>query len=134
MSEKPSRLAGLHHVALNAKNYQATREFYVQLLGFEVEWEPDEDNVYLTTGTDNLAIHRTSDEPTNFAERLDHIGMLVDDLSDVDRWYDHLVAHDVEIVALPRTHRDGARSFYCKDPNGTVVQLIFHPPLANKTT
>lgn len=134
MSEKPSRLAGLHHVALNAKNYVATREFYVQLLGFEVEWEPDDDNVYLTSGTDNLAIHRISDEPTNVAERLDHIGMLVDEISDVDRWYDHLVAHNIEIVAPPRTHRDGARSFYCKDPNGTVVQVIFHPPLANKTS
>ena len=132
MSERPSRLAGLHHVALNAKNYLATRDFYVQLLGFEVEWEPDEDNVYLTSGTDNLAIHRTTDEPSNAAERLDHIGILVDDIADVDRWYQHLIAHDVEIVALPRTHRDGARSFYCKDPNGTVVQVIFHPPLANK--
>ena len=132
MSERPSRLAGLHHVALNAKNYLATRDFYVQLLGFEVEWEPDEDNVYLTSGTDNLAIHRTTDEPFSAVERLDHIGMLVDDIADVDRWYHHLVAHDIEIVALPRTHRDGARSFYCKDPNGTVVQVIFHPPLANK--
>jgi hypothetical protein len=31
--------------------------------------------------------------------------------------------------ASPRTHRDGARSFYCADPEGTVVQVIFHPPL-----
>lgn len=102
-------------------------------MGFEVEWEPDEDNVYLTTGTDNLAIHRASTEPSNAAQRLDHIGILVDDITDVDRWYRHLVANEVEIVAPPRTHRDGARSFYCKDPNGTVVQVIFHPPLAHKT-
>ena len=28
------------------------------LLGFAVEWEPDPDNVYLTSGCDNLALHR----------------------------------------------------------------------------
>jgi hypothetical protein len=30
----------------------------------------------------------------------------------------------------PRSHRDGARSFYCLDPAGNTVQMIFHPPLA----
>ena len=32
--------------------------------------------------------------------------------------------------APPRTHRDGARSFYCKNPEGATVQFIHHPPLA----
>ena len=31
----------------------------------------------------------------------------------------------------PKTHRDGARSFYCADPDGNVVQMIFHPPISN---
>jgi hypothetical protein len=31
----------------------------------------------------------------------------------------------------PRTHRDGARSFYCYDPDGTVVQVIHHPPVTD---
>ena len=26
------------------------KRFYVELLGFDVEWEPDADNVYLTLG------------------------------------------------------------------------------------
>ena len=30
----------------------------------------------------------------------------------------------------PRTHRDGARSFYCLDPDGNVVQMIYHPPIS----
>ena len=34
------------------------RRFYVDLLGFEIEWEPDADNVYLSSGHDNLALHR----------------------------------------------------------------------------
>lgn len=29
-----------------------------------------------------------------------------------------------------RNHRDGARSFYCLDPEGVVVQVIYHPPIS----
>ena len=130
MSTRPPRLAGLHHVALNAMNYEATRTFYIELLGFAIEWEPDADNVYLTTGADNLAIHRAANATTNDNPILDHIGVLVSSIEDVDQWYQHLNAHAVPIVKQPRTHRDGARSFYCRDPAGTLVQIIFHPPLA----
>ena len=35
------------------------KRFYVDLLGFAVEWEPDADNVYLSSGIDNLALHRS---------------------------------------------------------------------------
>ena len=37
------------------------RRFYVDLLGFAVEWEPDADNVYLSSGIDNLALHRAAE-------------------------------------------------------------------------
>ncbi len=33
------------------------------------------------------------------------------------------------MVTEPRTHRDGARSFYCKEPSGVKVQIIYHPPI-----
>ena len=35
-------------------------------MGMQVEWRPDPDNVYLTSGNDNLALHRVekSDEVT----------------------------------------------------------------------
>ncbi len=35
--------------------------------------------------------------------------------------------HAVRMRTEPRTHRDGARSFYCYDPDGTLVQMIHHP-------
>ncbi|HEX7028333.1 MAG TPA: VOC family protein, partial [Gammaproteobacteria bacterium] len=27
---------------------------------------------------------------------------------------------------------DGARSFYIKDPDGNIVQLIYHPPISGQ--
>lgn len=129
---RPNHL-GLHHVALRTCNYEATRAFYVDVFGMEVEWEPDADNVYLTSGTDNLAIHRVA-ESTDTPQLLDHIGFIVPKATEVDDWYEYLFDQGVEVVAPPRTHRDGARSFYCIDPTGVQVQVIYHPPLSETQT
>jgi len=32
----------------------------------------------------------------------------------------------------PKTHRDGARSIYFKDPEENMIQIIFHPPISGK--
>src|SRR6476469_5891185 len=52
--------AGLRHLALHARDLDAMKRFYVDVLGFAVEWEPDPDNIYLSSGIDNLALHRAA--------------------------------------------------------------------------
>ena len=126
---KPNPTSGLRHVALNVKDVEACEYFYVNLLGMQIEWRPDPDNVYLTSGNDNLAIHKTSDEISG-GQALDHVGFIMNDIDDVDAWYEFLKANNVTIKKEPKTHRDGARSFYCADPGGVIVQMIYHPPLA----
>jgi catechol 2,3-dioxygenase-like lactoylglutathione lyase family enzyme len=114
------------------------KQFYVELLGFDVEWEPDADNVYLTSGTDNLALHRASPEGAERAGQgvapgaLDHLGLIVRFAADVDRWASFLESRGVILGARPRTHRDGARSFYFRDPDGNGIQIIHHPPISQK--
>ena len=127
---RPSPLA-MHHIALYVENFAACEAFYTELLGMQVEWRPDADNVYLTGGWDNLALHRAGGAPApDAAQRLDHLGFVLPDAAAVDSWHDYLRAHGIRMVAAPRTHRDGARSFYCLDPAGNRVQFIHHPPLA----
>ncbi len=121
--------AGLRHVALNVIDLALVESFYVDLLGFEVEWRPDAENVYLCSGVDNLALHVVEDIGGK-AQRLDHIGIIVDHMDGVDDWFAFLGEHGVKMASQPKTHRDGARSFYCYDPEGTVLQVIFHPPLS----
>ena len=125
---RPQGFLGLHHVALLVEDLDGCEYFYCELLGMTVEWRPDADNLYLTSGNDNLALHKTHG-PIADAQRLDHIGFIIRSEQAVDEWHQYLIQHKVEIVKPPKTHRDGARSFYCKDPAGTTVQLIFHPPL-----
>lgn len=106
------------------------RRFYVERLGFAVEWEPDADNVYLTSGTNNLALHRADPGAAAGPGRLDHLGLLVRHADDVDGWAAYLDEHGVPLKARPRTHRDGARSLYLEDPDGNTIQIIHHPPIS----
>ena len=129
MRERPSHL-GLRHLALHVRAFEQTKRFYVDLLGFEVEWEPDPDNTYLTSGTDNLALHRAPTDPAERERALDHLGLIVRHADDVDAWAAFLEERGVELVKPPRTHRDGARSLYLRDPDGNQVQIIHHPPIS----
>ena len=143
--ERPSH-AGLRHLALNVRDLAAMKRFYVELLGFAVEWEPDPDNIYLSSGIDNLALHRATEvghagpplHDDAGADRrvgpgaLDHLGLIVRDAADVDRWASFLEGNGVAMSAKPKTHRDGARSCYFKDPDGNSVQIIHHPPISPK--
>ena len=129
MSERPTH-AGLRHVALFCADFEASERFYVDLMGMQVEWRPDPDNVYLCSGADNLALHRWQDGAFAPPQRLDHIGFIVDQPEGVDQWFTFLKDHGVRMKSEPRTHRDGARSFYCLDPEGVVVQIIYHPPIS----
>jgi catechol 2,3-dioxygenase-like lactoylglutathione lyase family enzyme len=130
MDRPPHR--GMRHLALNTTSLEAMTQFYVDVLGFTVEWEPDRDNVYLSSGTDNLALHRAAPGPSG-PGALDHFGLIVRTPEDVDRWAAFLDARGVVVDGRPRTHRDGARSCYLRDPDGNRIQIIHHPPISGRT-
>jgi catechol 2,3-dioxygenase-like lactoylglutathione lyase family enzyme len=119
----------LRHLALNARDLDAMTHFYVDVLGFAVEWRPDPDNVYLSSGIDNLALHRST-VPTAAGSPLDHLGLIVRTAADVDSWAAFLESRGVTLSSPPRTHRDGARSCYFPDPDGNTIQIIHHPPIS----
>jgi len=132
----PKPHSGLRHVALFSTTLEASLRFYTELLGMTIEWNPDPDNYYLTSGNDNLALHRApevraaTESRAVPGQKLDHIGFIVDEIGEIDVWHAHLLANAVNVLQEPKTHRDGARSLYCEDPDGTVVQMIYHPPLS----
>jgi catechol 2,3-dioxygenase-like lactoylglutathione lyase family enzyme len=129
-------LRGLRHVAIFSPDLAAAERFWVEVMGYAVEWRPDPDNVYLSSGTDNLALHRQPPTPSSSSSsssslpRLDHIGLAVPAPDDVDAWAAHLAAQGIALEAPPRTHRDGSRSLYLRTPDGVLLQIIYHKPLS----
>lgn len=124
-------ILGLRHVALNVRDVQRSVTFYRNVFGMEVEWEPDPDNVYLTSGSDNLAIHKLPEgaEPSP-VQNVHHIGFIVKTMADVDAVAARVEGQGIPLVHPLKTHRDGARSFYFKDPDGVLIQVLYHPPIS----
>jgi catechol 2,3-dioxygenase-like lactoylglutathione lyase family enzyme len=126
-------LLGIRHVAVFVPDLGLAEQFWVKVMGYVVEWRPDPDNVYLSSGSDNLALHRSALEeaPGGGMPRLDHIGLAVPAPQDVDAWAAHLTLHQVPLRSAPRTHRDGSRSLYFQSPDGILLQIIYHSPLSS---
>jgi catechol 2,3-dioxygenase-like lactoylglutathione lyase family enzyme len=124
-------LLGLRHVAINVRNVRESVNFYRTVLCMSVEWEPDPDNSYLTSGTDNLAIHKLPEglEPGSI-QNVHHIGFIVRTPEDVDKVAARVRSLGIELVHPVKTHRDGAKSFYFSDPDGILIQLLYHPPIS----
>ncbi len=128
-SNKPNGMLGIRHIALFVKELEICVKFYVEIMGMQIEWQPDADNVYLTNQGDVFALHRVDYTPQT-QQRLDHIGFVLNSADDVDHWYDYFVSKGVKITEAPKTHRDGARGFYCLDAVGHLLELIYHPSIS----
>jgi len=128
-------LKGMRHIALKVRSAARSKKFYQDILGMDVVWEPDPQNVYLSSGCDNIAIHEVTD---SFAERaeerqLDHLGFVVESVDRVKELEEDFRGRGVTIVHAFKVHRDGSASFYCADPDGIVIQMLYEPHLSVQT-
>jgi catechol 2,3-dioxygenase-like lactoylglutathione lyase family enzyme len=127
----PPPTRGIRHVALLCADMAKMERFYCDVLGYRVEWRPSEAELYLTRGEDNIALHALAgSRETERESRLDHIGLLMSRPEDVDAWASYLREKGIRLDTEPRTHRDGARSFYARDPEGNRLQFLYHPPIS----
>jgi len=125
---------GMRHLALKVKNFQECFIFYTKVLGMSIDWKPDDNNVYLTNGPDNLALHYDSNVSSNRDDsRLDHFGIFVKNKNDIDIYLKHMKDKNVKIHKEKKIHRDNSISFYVEDPDGNILQILWHPTLSNET-
>jgi catechol 2,3-dioxygenase-like lactoylglutathione lyase family enzyme len=129
-----SGLKGLRHVALKVKDIQRSKAFYQELLGMKVVWQPDAHNVYLSSGTDNLALHEVMEGSPNVSagEKLDHFGFIVESIDRVQEIERDFRTKGIKIVHPFKIHRDGSASFYFSDPDGIIIQMLFEPTLSHQ--
>jgi catechol 2,3-dioxygenase-like lactoylglutathione lyase family enzyme len=134
MSALPVATIGLRHLALRVRNVAKSKRFYCEVFGMQPVWEPDEKTSYLSSGTDNLALHElpetTEPHVPGPTQSLDHLGFLLGSPEQVYEAAQAVRERGEEILQEPREHRDGSHSFYMADPDGNVVQVLFEPTVA----
>jgi catechol 2,3-dioxygenase-like lactoylglutathione lyase family enzyme len=135
MNRPTAGLKGLWHVALKVADLSRSRAFYEALFGMRVVWHPDPENVYLSSGQDNLALHQIplselADYKQGTGQYLDHVGFIVDSSDTVDRLFRDAEQAQATIVKRPTRHRDGSYSFYVADPDGNTVQVLYEPNIS----
>jgi catechol 2,3-dioxygenase-like lactoylglutathione lyase family enzyme len=133
-----SGIRGLRHLALKVTDLARSRKFYEEFFGMKVVWEPDPENVYLSSGLDNLALHQIpSADVSRYRsaknQMLDHLGFIMDSPASVDRLFKQAERAGATIVKPAKQHRDGSYSFYMADPDGNVVQVLYEPNISNKS-
>ena len=127
-------LLGLRHLALRVRDIRKAKEFYLKFFGMKVVWEPDAQNCYLSSGTDNLALHEVNEDTTTAANSnpLDHFGFIAETAEAVDRWADWARQNGARIVKGPKQHRDGSYSCYLTDPDGNTIQVLYEPTISRQ--
>ncbi|MCY4488373.1 MAG: VOC family protein [Deltaproteobacteria bacterium] len=135
MPKALSGLMGMRHIALNVEDVERSKAFYHDILGMEVVWQPDPQNAYLSSGSDNLALHETpvGRPPDAATSALDHLGFIVSDIDRVQELEAEFRAKQVTIIKPFKRHRDGSASFYCADPDGVVIQMLYEPTLSGQS-
>jgi len=125
-------LKGMRHIALKVRSAAHSKLFYQNIFGMDVVWEPDAQNVYLSSGCDNIAIHEVSASFLQTAEekQLDHLGFVVESIERVRELESEFRSQGVAIVHPFKVHRDGSASFYCADPDGVIIQMLYEPTLS----
>lgn len=125
-------LKGMRHIALKVRDLRRSKVFYQEIFGMAVVWEPDPQNVYLSSGVDNLALHEFSKgvQPSSDGQQLDHLGFVVESVERVRDLEKEFRARGVKIVHPFKLHRDDSASFYCADPDGILIQVLYEPHLS----
>jgi catechol-2,3-dioxygenase len=133
MSPLPG-VKGMRHLALKVRDVGKAKSFYQNMLRMDVVWEPDPQNVYLSSGCDNIALHQVKASFAAIAaeQHLDHFGFIVESIERVKELEQQFRSAGVTIIHPFKIHRDGSASFYCADPDGIVIQMLYEPQLSQK--
>ena len=131
---KDGKTKGLRHLALRVQDVQVSQTFYEQVFEMDVVWKPDPENVYLSTGYDNLALHQVSSEERTQLQQasihpLDHLGFLMESKEKVEAMFQEVVNQGITIVKPLKEHRDGSFSFYLADPDRNTIQVLYEPTI-----
>ena len=123
--------SNIHHIAIIGTNYQKTKEFYVDKLGFEVISEhnrPEKNDIIINVKQGNLVLEIFIKEdaplrpkmPSPEYSGLRHLAFKVDDVEVVLKKFDEL---DIPHEELRYDDFDNRKMAFFFDPDGLPLEI-----------
>ena len=122
-------LTGVSHISLSVQDRDVSVQWYVDVLGFNVVAEMDEDRWKRSVCLDPSGIMLTLTEhqdpkPFDYANiGVDHISFAVSDRSTLDEWQERFT--ELDLVHSPVVDAPYGSVLSFTDPNGIALEL-FH--------
>lgn len=124
------KLKALHHIAIICSDYQSSKQFYTEVLGFEIQQEvyrKERDSYKLDlclNGTyliELFSFPNPKDRPTQpEATGLRHIAFAVDNIQDAVR---HLQSFDIAVEPIRIDEFTGKQFTFFRDPDDLPIEL-----------
>jgi catechol 2,3-dioxygenase-like lactoylglutathione lyase family enzyme len=122
------RITGVSHIAIYAHDYEKSRAFYGQFLGFQEPYSlknPDGSASMTFFKINDRQVIELFPERAAGTDRLNHISLETDDIEAL-RVY--LAAKGVKVPSEPHRARIGNLSFDITDPEGHEVEMVQYMP------
>lgn len=119
--------SGLNHITIRVNRIDASKEFYGDILGFElVRTMGQSMAVYKVGEKDTLVIveAETSYDPTSRDFRVDHFGFFVESPEKVDELAKYFREKEVTIMSGPANRKKG-RFLFVADPDGNMIEYFY---------
>ncbi len=112
------------HLFINPGDFQASREFYVSILGWQVvsEWTDNhgKKGVILSGGGVRVVLAEPHDEDEIHNSHAPHSATLHLDIHDADKRFAQIPRGD-HVVQPPQDNHWGTRWFVVRDPDGNLI-------------
>lgn len=119
--------SGLNHITLRVNRINESKEFYGEILGFElVRTMGQSMAVYDVGNGDTMVIveAETSYDATSRDFRVDHFGFYVDSPEEVDELAKYFRDKEVVILSGPANRKKG-RFLFVADPDGNMIEFFY---------
>ena len=128
------------HIHLRSPDPEATAQWFERMLSAEVirSVQQGKPRIDLELGGAKIFIapvvagDSVNPPPQTPYRGLDHFAFFVPTIAELEAAWEWAGQNRLDIVHPLRHHRDGSISFYIRDPDGNVVQLLYEPAISPK--